>query len=833
MKRFSRESGIERGIWSPFQSLLTAQVIGATLGLVFWVLIARVVDAHEIGVAAAAISTGTLLGLVTVLGIGTVLISDLPLHEPRRQRQLILRGLSVVMVSSGLGAGVVVAFGPLFTANLRETLTDPLGGALFVVGVFAAAWAVICDESSLGVKRASVQVHRNLLASSFRFPLTAVLLAVGLDDSRALQLCWVLPLVVSVPFALWRLGVLRPASGGPALPSLRADLLHFRALAFRNHALSLSLAAASQMVPVIAGITLASVANAEFAIAWLLASFVFLPPYLLAIALFAHGANVSTEDFRHSMQSTLPASLLLSSALVVGAWVFGEPVLLIFGGEYSTRSWLILALLVPAGLWMSVKDHLVALWRSQRRFGLATRLAVAALVLELTGALVGAIAYGATGLCVGWLSAMGVEAVLSVRWLREAFGGLRWQLPFRLPARGDTGGASAQVTGAVVVVAVVIAAGYWTATRADDAQPPSAGKPSTSTSPTTGSSESTGVACTKRAVPLIDLGVQAATGQRSQPLRSEAEVRRLVRLAEVAGAEVISTTASFRSMQPQPGLPYRFRAIDRVLDAAAAAGLEVRLKLMLMPKWAFDESNKTVRQPPRTEGELDRWATFVRTVMQHVRGRVDYVEVWNEPNSQKFWTTGPNPVEFMRLLETTNQVIKQVAPDVQVISGGLVGNDLGYFEQMYAAAETLGLSAMPFDQLGIHPFTGSSPPSEVDPAEIYERDPYGLFDANFTGYESLHDIATSHGDDDMPFFITQFGYSTKTSKTTTEVPDAVRAGYLAEAFDLASCAGYISGLAWYALHPTPWDPAGWTLLNAQLVPNQTYGALQDWADQNS
>ena len=95
-RQLRRGGGIEGGIWAPFRSLLGAQVIGAVLGLVFWILAARLVDAHEVGVAAAAISAQTLLGIVTVLGIGTVLISDLPLHEPRRQRQLVLRGLLVV-----------------------------------------------------------------------------------------------------------------------------------------------------------------------------------------------------------------------------------------------------------------------------------------------------------------------------------------------------------------------------------------------------------------------------------------------------------------------------------------------------------------------------------------------------------------------------------------------------------------------------------------------------------------------------------------------------------------------------------------------------------------
>ena len=199
--------------------------------------------------------------------------------------------------------------------------------------------------------------------------------------------------------------------------------------------MSLSLAGAAYMVPVVAGLTLTSVENAEFAIAWLIASFVFLPPYLLAAALFAHGANVSTEEFRTSMEKTIPASLLLSAALCVGAWTLGQPVLRIFGSDYATASWQILALLVPAGLWMVFKDHLVALWRSQRRFGLANRLAGAAILLEIAGATIGALLGGAIGLCLGWLTAMVLEAILGIPWLRQAFGGLHWQSPWRCAGR--------------------------------------------------------------------------------------------------------------------------------------------------------------------------------------------------------------------------------------------------------------------------------------------------------------------------------------------------------------------------------------------------------------
>ena len=831
--------GIEGGIWAPFRSLLGAQVIGAVLGLVFWILAARLVDAHEVGVAAAAISAQTLLGLVVVLGIGTVLISDLPLHDPRRQRQLIVRGLLVVLVSSTVVGGLIVLASPLFTANLKEALDDPVGATAFVLGVAAAGWSIVADEASLGVKKSSVQVHRNLLASSLRFPITAVLLAVGLTQAHVLQVCWVLPLLVSVPFALWRLGLPRHAPDGPPGPSLRADVRTFGGHALRNHALSLSLASASQMVPVIAGLCLTSVANAEFAIAWLMATFVFLPPYLLAIALFAHGANVSTEEFRKSMEKTLPASLLLSALLCVGAWVLGQPVLLVFGGDYATESWKILAVLVPAGLWMCFKDHLVALWRSQRRYGLATKLAASALLIEVTGATIGAVVGGAVGLGIGWLVAMAVEAVVGLPWMREAFGGLHWRNPLALRHRTEAGRTSPTVVGAVALVALIVTVGVWTSTRSADGDDPDTSPgtdgPSTSAPTSTPTSTPTGDGeCARTSAqpgPLVDLGVQASRGNQKPNKLTAAQVRALVEHAKEAGASIISTSASFKAIKPTEDGPYRFDNLDRVVDIAAAAGLDVKLRMTWTPSWALDEDPIGARQPPRSEAELARWETFVRDVMQHVDGKVGYVEVWTEPNSFRYWPTGPDPVEFARLLDASSRAIHDVAPGTKVVAGGLRGNDIGFLTAMYDAFEEIGLARTPFDMLGVEPFNGGRAPENDDPGQIYQVDPYGDVDGNFLGFESLRDVMVEHGDDDLSIYITLFGYSTVGDKDNPGVDDATRAAYLTSALDLATCRPYVGAFSWYAFHPNPWDPEAWTLLTAGGEETATYDALVAWAAQ--
>jgi hypothetical protein len=425
------------------------------------------------------------------------------------------------------------------------------------------------------------------------------------------------------------------------------------------------------------------------------------------------------------------------------------------------------------------------------------------------------------------LIAMGVEMALGARWLRQAFGGLHWRSPLPTRRRTHAGRALTQVGVAALLVAVVAAAGVWSATREqgrtdDPSTAPGLLEP--------GAPVPTCAPTADRPGPLVDLNVQSATGHPDRPLRTFDEVRQLVGLAQEAGARVISTTSSFRTMQPVEGGPIQFDYIDRTIGAARSAGLQVRLQLVGMPDWALDEPQYE-RQPPRSDAELATWAAFVTKVMRHVTGKVDYLEVWNEPNERKWWPTGPDPVQFARLLDVTYTAVHTVSPETQVVSGGLASNDIGYLAWVYKAFDQLKLAASPFDMVGAHPFAGDHAPDSVDPNKRYERNPFGLYDENFTGFMGLHDVMAENGDGELPVYITQFGYSTRAGEGREAVPDDLRAQYLTQAFRQATCVPYVPVFSWYALHPTPWDPQEFTIVDRQRRPTRTYDALVAWSRQ--
>src|SRR4029079_15892296 len=177
-----------------------------------------------------------------------------------------------------------------------------------------------------------------------------------------------------------------------------------------------------------------------------------------------------------------------------------------------------------------------------------------------------------------------------------------------------------------------------------------------------------------------------------------------------------------------------------------------------------------------------------------------------------WWPTGPDPEEFARLLGVTYDAVQAVAPTIQVVRGGLASNDIGSLQHVYGAFGSLGYTTTPFDMLGSHPFAGDHAPDSVDPAKRYDRDPFGLYDENFSGFVGLHEVMAEHGDGNKPVYISQFGYSTEAGEGRKAVPDALRAQYLTHALKQTTCVHYVAVFSWYALHETPWDPAEYAML---------------------
>jgi hypothetical protein len=111
----------------------------------------------------------------------------------------------------------------------------------------------------------------------------------------------------------------------------------------------------------------------------------------------------------------------------------------------------------------------------------------------------------------------------------------------------------------------------------------------------------------------------------------------------------------------------------------------------------------------------NHWAQFVYQTVSYFRGRVQYWEMWNEPDWAFFWLG--SEADYAQLLKVGYKATKAACPECTVLFGGLhFWADQGYFERVldilnddpWAAANNYF-----FDVLSVHMYSRSSAAYEV------------------------------------------------------------------------------------------------------------------------
>lgn len=211
-------------------------------------------------------------------------------------------------------------------------------------------------------------------------------------------------------------------------------------------------------------------------------------------------------------------------------------------------------------------------------------------------------------------------------------------------------------------------------------------------------------------------------------------------------------------VQPAGPDTYNWAVYDQAIDAINKHGLRALVILDYAPAWAAVDCKpnsryKCVPADPKT------FATYAAAAAARYTSRgVTSWEIWNEPNSPKYWHPRANAASYAELLKATYPAIKKVNPEATVITGGLRSStgygDVsphGFVESLYAAG------AKPyFDALGVHPYSYPALPSAAS-----EKN-------GWTQMLKIRDIAVSQGDADKKIWITEVGATTGGPHPVTE-----------------------------------------------------------------
>jgi hypothetical protein len=195
---------------------------------------------------------------------------------------------------------------------------------------------------------------------------------------------------------------------------------------------------------------------------------------------------------------------------------------------------------------------------------------------------------------------------------------------------------------------------------------------------------------------------------------------------------------------------------DRIVDLCEEYGLQIVARLDRPPDWTREDNTYKERPPDN----FDDYGDFVYAFVDRYRGRIRYVQIWNEPNIFPEWGNRPvDPKDYVTLLRVAYQRAKQADPNVYVLSAPLAitlgqehpepgkwisMNEIDYLEEMYKAG-----AKDYFDILSANAFGLGSPPEEPAQPRVL----------NFHRVLFLRDVMERYGDADKPVWFNEYGWN--------------------------------------------------------------------------
>jgi len=192
---------------------------------------------------------------------------------------------------------------------------------------------------------------------------------------------------------------------------------------------------------------------------------------------------------------------------------------------------------------------------------------------------------------------------------------------------------------------------------------------------------------------------------------------------------------------------------DQIVELTQQYGLRLMVRLSNPPEWSRANPDAGAFAPP---DDYQDFVNYAVAVAERYKGQITHYQIWNEPNIFPEWGNNfVDPAGYTELLCRTHDALKEVDPNIVVISGAIAPtisldgyfglNDLIYLQEIY-------------DNGG------------KDCFEVLSAQGYGLFSGptdrrlratsvNVARHTYYRDIMVNNGDADKPIWLSEAAWN--------------------------------------------------------------------------
>jgi len=136
------------------------------------------------------------------------------------------------------------------------------------------------------------------------------------------------------------------------------------------------------------------------------------------------------------------------------------------------------------------------------------------------------------------------------------------------------------------------------------------------------------------------------------------------------GLSWVKSQVRWEFIEPQKG-QYDWSGVDVAMNSAKKFGAKMMLAVVTAPDWAREPGVDLKKHGP--PANVADYTNFLTVILQRYPGQVQGMEIWNEMNLDREWTStkGLSATSYTALLKASYETIKAIDPGIIVISGAL------------------------------------------------------------------------------------------------------------------------------------------------------------------
>ena len=386
--------------------LMTSTAVGSILGFIFWMLVARYYTPHDVGLATALISAASLLVAFSLFGFDFGILRFLP-NETDKQG-MINSCLTITFLFSILLSAILILGIDIWSPALSFIYESMLLLLFFIVFVFTTALTRLQQSIFVALRTAEFSFIQNITLSVLKLIFILYLAAFGIFgivSSVAIAAC--IALVVSTFFLTPR----RVHSYLP-IPTVKKkivkDMFH---ISSGNYIAENFGAIPNSVLPLMIINVLTPEMNAYFFMALAISNILIMVPVAVNSSLFVEG-SYAPEQFRSNVINAIKLTSLLIIPMILGIFILGNKLLLLFGEAYAKNGFYVLCILVLSVIPFTINKVYMTIKNIQLNVKPIIYLNALTAILTIAISYMLMIKIGLIGAAIGYTLAQGIGAAV-------------------------------------------------------------------------------------------------------------------------------------------------------------------------------------------------------------------------------------------------------------------------------------------------------------------------------------------------------------------------------------------------------------------------------------